>query len=197
VLIMASQAPASTSVSPEEYLAYDRQSDTRNEYIDGRIIEIAAVSRAHSAIVANLILALGTQLRGGPCTVFSPGLRVKTPRAGKRSGYLSPDVAVTCGEPRVEDAEQDTLLNPTVLVEVLSPSTADYDHGTKWEHYRQLPSLQDYLLVAQEEVRVERYARQGERFWIFSEATELSDRLEIQAIGCTLAVSDIYDRVLR
>lgn len=101
-----------------------------------------------------------------------------------------------CGGPQLEDEHFDTLLNPTLIVEVLAPSTAGYDRGEKWEMYRRIPSLKDYLLVSQTEPRVERYTRQGEGLWLFSETNGLDSILQIDSIGCTLALRDVYERVL-
>ncbi len=175
---MATRPDGATFVAPEEYLAYDWEADSHNEYLDGRIIEITATSPRHSVILANLTGSLVSQLRGRGCRVYCPGLRVAAARPRRQANYFSPDLVVQCGELQTDPDRQGLwMLNPTLIVEVLSPSTADYDRGTKWEHYRNIASLQDYLLVAQEESRIERYTRHGEQFWLFSELTELEDVL--------------------
>ncbi len=187
--------PQVMRLSPEEYLAYDWDADSRNEYLDGRIIEITAASPRHSLILANLTGSLVSQLRSKECRVYCPGLRVAAARLRRQANYFSPDLVVQCGELETDEDRQGLrMLNPTLIVEVLSPSTADYDRGTKWEHYRHIASLQDYLLVAQDEPRIERFTRHGERFWLFSELTELEDILQFDSVGCTLALRDVYEK---
>jgi Uma2 family endonuclease len=148
-----SHAQQTALASPEEYLASERQSEVRNEYVGGQVLAMTGGGRSHGIISLNIAASLHGQLRGHPCEVYSNDMRVTVSRT---RAYFYPDVVVVCGGPQVEDAHEDTLVNPTLIVEVLSPSTKEYDHGTKWEHYRQLPSLQDYLLVAQDRPRVER-----------------------------------------
>jgi Uma2 family endonuclease len=109
--------------------------------------------------------------------------------------FTYPDVAVVCGEPRFDDAEMDTLLNPKVIVEVLSKTTESYDRGAKFEHYRTLSSFTDYILVAQDRPHVEHFSRQGENRWLLTEVTEPSGILELSGLGCTLPLAEIYDRV--
>jgi Uma2 family endonuclease len=174
----------------EAYLAYDRASELRHEYIGGEMIAMVGASRAHNLIVFNLALALGTQLKGGPCEAYVNDMRVQvTP-----SDYLYPDVVVVCGEPQFTDASLDTLLNPTLLIEVLSPSTEARDRGAKTALYRALGSVQEYLLVAQERAHIERYAR-TQQGWLLTEAHGLEGVLELAAAGCTLRLADVYDRI--
>lgn len=180
-------------LSSEEYLVRERAAEYRSEYLAGEVRAMTGASRKHNRIAMNLGALLHGQLRGGPCEPFMSDMRVKVERTG---AYFYPDVVVACSGSRLEDEHQDTLLNPVLIVEVLSPSTADYDHGVKWEMYRRLPSLQDYLLVSQGEPRVERYARQAEGLWLFSEASGLDEVLQLDSIGCTLALRDVYERVL-
>src|SRR5215471_4535044 len=136
----------------QEYLATERRSQSRSEYNKGEVVAFAGASRRHNRIVTNLVTALDTQLRGEPCNVYSSDMRVKISAAGI---YAYPDVVVTCGTELFEDEIKDTLLNPLVLVEVLSESTEAYDRGTKLEHYRSIDSLGEYLLVTQDRPRVE------------------------------------------
>lgn len=179
-------------ISPEEYLEAERRAETKSEYLDGRIYAMAGASFAHNAIVGNLVVDLGRQLKGGPCRVLPSDLRLRVPETGL---YTYPDVSVVCGEPELADEHRDILLNPTVLIEVLSDSTERYDRGRKAEHYRRIASLQEYVLVAQAEPRVERYRRQSERDWAFSEASALDDGVDLASIGCVLTVRDVYDGV--
>ncbi|MDQ2809137.1 MAG: Uma2 family endonuclease, partial [Chloroflexota bacterium] len=167
--------------TPEEYLAYERQVEYKNEYIDGQIIAMSGASRAHALIAMNIAWVLVTQLRGQPCEVYGSDLRVKVRAHGM---YTYPDVTVVCGEPQLEDAHVDTLLNPTLIIEVLSPSTERYDRGAKFEYYRALPSLQEYLLIAQDQMLVEHFVRAGED-WRLIVTRDPTAVLSLPAIGCT------------
>jgi Uma2 family endonuclease len=181
------------TVSPEEYLVRERAAEYRSEYLAGGVRSMTGASRRHNRIAMNAGVLLHAQLRGGPCEPFMSDMRVKVERTG---AYFYPDVVMACGDSRLEDEHEDTLLNPVLIVEVLSPSTADYDHTAKWEHYRRIPTLLDYLLLSQDEPRVERYARQSEGLWLFSETAGLDAVLQLESIGCTLALSEVYERVL-
>jgi Uma2 family endonuclease len=178
-------------LTPEEYLALERQAQHKSEYVNGRIYAMTGASRAHNLIVGNLVRELGTQLRGRPCETYASDMRVKVNQTGL---YTYPDVVVVCGEPHFEDAQVDTLLNPTAIIEVLSESTESYDRGEKFAHYRRLQSLQEYVLIAQDKVRAECYVREGDR-WILSEVAELDETLVLTSVGCTLRLRDVYERV--
>ncbi len=188
--------PTSTRppISPSEYLVRERAARYKSEYVGGEIRAMAGASRNHNRVALSLGAALHAQLTGGPCEAFVSDMRVKV---ASMDTYFYPDVVVTCGASELEDDQEDTLLNPVVIAEVLSPSTSDYDHTRKWEHYRRIPSLRDYLLFSQSEPRVERYARQSEGLWLFSETTGLDAMLRLDSIGCTIALRDVYERVLR
>jgi Uma2 family endonuclease len=181
------------TVSPDEYLVRERAAEYRSEYLAGGIRAMTGASRRHNRIAMNVGVLLDGQLRGGPCEPFMSDMRVKVERTG---AYFYPDVVVACGASRLEDEHEDTLLDPVLIVEVLSPSTADYDRSAKWEHYRRIPTLMDYLLLNQNEARIERYARQSEGLWLFSETTGLDATLQLESIGCTLALRDVYERAL-
>lgn len=180
-----------TGYSPEEYLALERKADGKNEYVHGQIIAMAGASRLHNLLAGNLYRELSQQLRGRPCEAYISDMRVKVSPTGL---YTYPDVVVVCGPIRFEDVHNDTLLNPTVLVEVLSASTEAYDRGDKFAHYRRLESLQDYLLVSQDKVRLEHYVRQGSQ-WVLSEASTLEETLHLASIGCDVALRDVYEKV--
>ena len=184
--------PAELFVTAADYLARERQVETRNEYLNGCIYAIGGASRSHNRVTFNLARRLGNQLDRSPCEAFVNDMRVKVSPTGL---YTYPDVVVACGEPRFEDQHVDTLLNPTVIIEVLSDSTADYDRGDKFAHYRTLESLSDYLLVAQDKPRIEHYRRQANGQWLYSAADGLEARIEILTIACTLHLAEIYDRV--
>ncbi len=188
---MALQAPI-PSYSPEEYLSLERDAAVKNEYLDGEIFAMAGASREHSLIAANLVRELGTQLKTRPCEVHGSDLRVNVADSGL---YTYPDVSVVCGQPAFQDTQQDTLLNPTVIFEVLSPTTEAYDRGEKFARYRRLPSLQEYVLVAQDRPRLERFQRQGAA-WVFTEASGLEAIMDLPAVGCRLALAEVYDKVV-
>lgn len=177
--------------TPEEYLAFERAAEDKNEYINGCIVAMSGASRRHNLVTVNAAGELRQQLRERPCEVYSSDMRVQINAAGQ---YRYPDVIVVCGEPQFEDAELDTLLNPTVIVEVLSPSTEAVDRGDKFAAYRRLPSLQEYVLIAQDKPCVEHFLRQGER-WLLTEFSGLNDIVPLPAIDCTLALRELYRKV--
>ena len=187
---MASAA-VQTSLTPEEYLAFERKATTKHEYLNGQIVAMSGASFAHNFITVNIATSLNIQLMEGECRVATSDMRVKVTQI---DSYFYPDVVVVCGEPRAEDDTFDTLLNPTLIVEVLSPSTEGYDRREKFEHYQQIASLKDYILISQDEVHVEYYYRQ-ENEWLQTEFVELEDVLSLLSIDCELRLSDIYRRV--
>ena len=181
---------ARKTYTPEEYLALERQAEYRSEYVNGEIYAMAGASEAHVTITTNLLVQIHQQIQGKPCRVYAIDLRVKISPTGM---YTYPDVVAACGERQFNDA-RDTLTNPTVIAEVLSPSTEAYDRGEKFAHYRKLPSLQEYVLVAQDKVRVERYVRHGED-WLLTEISDPNATLQLTSIGCAIPLTDIYSNV--
>ena len=182
-----------TLLTEEEYLAIERRAVSRSEFYGGEMFALARTSRRHNRIVTNLVTALGTQLREGPCNVYSSDMRVRVTNTGL---FTYPDVVVTCGEEDFADDEQDTLLNPLVIFEVISDSTEAYDRGKKFEHYQSIGSLSIYVLVTQHAPRVERYVRQeGGRAWVYTETHETDALFGIEAIGCELKLEDVYAKV--
>ncbi|TVS18966.1 MAG: Uma2 family endonuclease [Planctomycetaceae bacterium] len=179
-------------LTPEEYLARERRAETKSEYLRGEMFAMSGASREHNLIAGNVFAELREQLRQRPCEVYQADMRVKVSPTGL---YTYPDVTVACGEPQFEDAEVDTLLNPTVLVEVLSPSTADYDRGGKWTHYRRLASFQEYILVSQDRPLVEHYVRQDSDQWLLTEQRGLEDMLVLPSIGCQIPLAEIYLKI--
>ena len=180
------------SMTPAEYLAFERSQAEKHEYWHGQIYLMAGANARHNLIVANLIAALGMALKGRPCLLYPNNLRVLIPAA---SLYTYPDTMVVCGAPTFEDEAEDTLLNPTLIVEVLSKSTENYDRGDKFRNYRTIPSLQEYLLIAQHERRVEHYLRQPNDEWLLAETTDPAGQLDLPTVGCRLALADLYDKV--
>lgn len=178
-------------LTPEEYLARERKALAKSEYRDARMHAMPGASRKHNLITANTLVELHIQLRDRACEVYPSDMRVKVPSAGV---YMYPDVVGVCEAPRFEDSHLDTLLNPTVLIEVLSPSTAAYDRGEKFSYYQQLDSLCEYVLISQDTVRVEHYLRQ-EQAWTLTEFRAVSDAFRLVSIGCALSLQAIYAKV--
>ena len=179
-------------LSAEEYLERERSAEYKSEYIDGDVVAMPGASREHNLIVANLVGELRQQLKGRPEVVYPSDLRVWIPA---RRRYTYPDVTVVTGESRFQDGRSDTLLNPTLIVEVLSPGTESYDRGNKFAAYRSVESIEEYLLVAQVERRVEHFARRPNGEWLFSECTAAGGVVTLPAVRCELALAEIYDKV--
>lgn len=183
----------------DEYLALERGEEVRHEYLDGQIYAMAGETLEHSTICFNIATSLGAQLRGKPCRGLSPNMKILSGKyvPGQTKGLFSyPDVSVVCGEPRFHDGRRDVLLNPTLIVEVLSPGTESFDRGEKFHRYRAcLESLRDYVLVSTRLPMVELFQRQEGGFWLYSAAVGLEARVSLPSVGCELALADIYERV--
>lgn len=178
-------------LSPEEYLALERKAEFKSEYMDGVVYALAGASPRHNLIVANIIIALGGQLKARPCRVYPSDLRVRIPSS---KGFFYPDVSVVCGDDEFADDERDVILNPTLIVEVSSETTAAFDRGKKFLSYQQIGSLQEYLLVSQDEILVEGYSKQGNDTWLYTKVTGLEGSLSLPSIECELALKDVYDK---
>ncbi len=187
-----SAQPQIADMTPEEYLALERQAEYKSEYFDGEIFAMSGASPTHNQITANVLAEIHAQFKKRPCRVYVNDMRVKVSPTGL---YTYPDIVALCDKPRFDDAQKDTLLNPTVLIEILSDSTANYDRGAKFKHYRTLDSLKEYLLVAQNEYHIEHYVRQANNQWLLSETSHLIDVIELPSINCRLVLTDIYDKV--
>lgn len=180
-------------VTTREYLDIERRSEVRHEYLDGFVYLMAGESPAHSTICFNLAVIVGQQLRGTPCRGFSPNMKV---RAGEKGLYAYPDLAVVCGEPAFHDEHGDMLVNPTVIFEVLSPSTAAYDRGEKSLRYRtQIETLRDFVLVEQGRPHVGHLSRQPDGAWATSEVSGLDAVLSLASIGCRVPLAELYSRI--
>ena len=179
-------------LSPEEYLAAERRAEYKSEYIDGVVYAMSGASERHNLIVANLITSLVVQLRGRPCRVYPSDLKVRMP-SGKRFFY--PDVSVVGGEVKFADDKRDVILNPVLIIEVLSESTAACDRGKKFLSYQQVESLQEYLLISQDEVLVEHFVRQGNDTWLYTKAASTEEAVVLPSVECKLALSDVYDKM--
>ena len=182
-----------TYPTPQEYLAVEREAEVKSEYFNGGMFAMSGESREHNLIVTNIVRELSQQMKGRPCEVYPNDMRVKVSATGL---YTYPDAIVVCGEPRFEDAHVDTLLNPTLIVEVLSASTAAYDRGQKFGHYRWVESLTEYVLVSQDECKVEHYAKQSDRQWLQTVVQSLEAEVKLDSIQGVLQLREIYDRVL-
>jgi len=183
---------SNTFLTPEEYLELDRKAEQRSEYYNGEIFPVEGATREHGLLLVNLIGELRSQLKGKPCEAYTSCMKV---RVAPRGPYTYPDIVVVCGERKFADDLRDILLNPTVILEVLSPSTKDYDRAGKFEYYRGLVSLREYLTVAQNKIHVEHWARQPDNHWLFGDYTDRGQCVVIPSIGCTLALSEVYDRI--
>ena len=184
-------SPKPSLLTPGEYLELERKSEIRSEYIAGRMYAMTRASRRHGLIAGNFFRELSSQLRTRACEAFMNDLRVKVSPTGM---YTYPDIVAVCGEVLLEDEHFDTLLNPTVIVEVLSESTEAYDRGEKFAHYRRLETLREYVLVAQDKIRVEHFRREGEE-WILSEVSGPDATVHLASIDCHVAVAAIYEKV--
>lgn len=184
-------AVSELEVSSEEYLIRERQADYRHEFVAGRILAMSGATRRHNLISVNVTREISNGLKGRPCEVYAADMRVRL--EGARF-YTYPDVVAVCAEPRFEDGQLDTLLNPTVIFETLSPTTAAYDRGDKFAYYRQIPSLQDYVLLSQDRILVELFTRQGE-LWLYRALDSLKDVLHLVSIDCRVPLAEIYDKV--
>lgn len=183
-----SSIAARTYLTPEEYIALERKATLKSEYLSGEIVAMSGASDTHNLITMNTSNALYNQVADRGCRIYASDMRV-----GISAGvsYFYPDIAVTCDKPRFEDDVFDTLINPQVIIEVLPDSTAGYDRGEKFIRYRQLESLQEYILISQDQVLVEHYLRQGER-WVLSEFSALEDVLPLTSIEAELSLNQIY-----
>lgn len=176
-------------ITPQEYLIRERQASIKSEFYQGEISAMGGGSANHSLIAANFVREAGNALKDKPCIVFNSDLRVQVQSTGL---YTYPDATIVCGELLFDDDHRDTLLNPTVIVEVLSDSTEKYDRGKKSNHYRQIASLKELILIAQDRSHVERFTRQPNGDWLFHEQKELTADFELKSLGISIAISELY-----
>lgn len=177
----------------EEYLSLERSSEVRHEYVEGFVYAMAGESPEHSTICFNLAVHVGAQLRDSLCRGFSPNMKVRTTPGGL---FAYPDLMVVCGELIYHDERRDVLVNPTAIFEVLSYSTEAYDRGEKFLRYRtQIETLQDYVLVAQDQPRIEHFSRQPDGTWPSEEVSGLAGVLTLPSIGCQISMVEVYNRI--
>ena len=176
----------------EEYLAIERDTELKHEFYLGEIFAMGGATEPHNQITFNLATELGALLKNRECRAYVNDMRVKVSASGL---YTYPDAVVTCEHPRFEDDQLDTLLNPQMIIEVLSDSTEKYDRGKKFAHYRRVESLREYVLVSQDRPLVEHYARQDDGHWLLTVANGLEATVELPTVDCRLRLADVYAKV--
>jgi Uma2 family endonuclease len=181
-----------THVTPEEYLAAERLSETKSEYLDGGVFPMPGATVNHIQIVSNVTSELSVQLRARQCRVLASDLKVGLQDSRK---FFYPDVTVVCGELQYYDDRRDIILNPDIVIEVLSPSTEAFDRGAKFQAYRTIESLKEYVLISQERPLVEQYVRNDDAKWTYKPASVLGSSLALPSIECTLSLNAVYDKV--
>lgn len=179
-------------ITPEEYLQREAQADEKSEYYDGEIVPMAGASVNHNRITRNMMLHLMMALADQSYEVFASDMRLAIP---SRNIYTYPDIVVIAGAPVLHDHRDDTILNPVLIVEVLSESTKHYDRGEKFESYRTIPSLHEYLLVDQSRYYVEHCARTADNTWLLTDYRARETRLTLSSVPCELSLRDLYERV--
>jgi len=180
-------------ITEAQYLKMERAAETKHEFLDGEVYAMTGASQRHNLVTGSTFASLYNQLRGRPCQVYPSDMRVKVAETGL---YTYPDISVACGRAELADENRDTLLNPVLIIEILSKSTAGYDRREKFSQYRRIPTLNDYLLISPTRCLVEHYLRQPDGKWLLTEYNDLADVIELSSIGCRLALSDVYEQVM-
>jgi Uma2 family endonuclease len=183
-------APKYNFISPEEYLEAERLAETKNEYYHGQILAMAGASLRHNMIDSNIVGELGEFLKGKNCRIFGSNMRVSTP---SRDSYMYPDALIYCGEPMLEDDKFDTLTNPSVIFEILSPSTTGIDKGRKFFFYQQIPSLQEYIMIDSQKRFIHIARRQPDNSWKMETLNEEATGFIISSVNYHLSIDRIYD----
>jgi Uma2 family endonuclease len=184
--------PETKYITEKEYLDAERLATEKHEYFQGEIFAMSGASRAHNEIAMNCSVELATKLKGKPCRPYGSDFRVNIPQ---NTLYTYPDISVYCNEPQTLDAENDTATNPTVIVEILSKSTRNYDLGGKFALYRQIESLKDYILIDSEAIKVIKYTKNNDGSWLLVEYNAIENSFYISSIGVTLNLVDLYENV--
>ncbi len=186
------QAQEQQHISPAEYLTGERTADIRHEYFAGEIFAMAGASREHNQIATNIVRVLANQLLEKQCSVFASDMKVKIK---KKEKYTYPDIVVACEQEEYEDEHHDVLLNPVVIIEILSNSTEAYDRGDKFSHYQNIPSLTEYILISQHSFKIERFTRQPNHSWLYTIYQKKEDLTLIEVIDCELPLAEVYRKV--
>ena len=181
-----------SKLTPEEYLAFERRSEVRHEYMDGELFAMSGASEPHNQIVVNLSGEIRAQFKGRSCKVYTNDMRVRIAGTGR---YVYPDVTAVCGAARFDDQELDTLINPSLIIEVLSTATEAYDRGEKFGYYRRIETFAEYVLVAQDKPHIEQFSSQPNGQWLFTATSGLESSVELPSVGCRLLLAEIYDKV--
>jgi Uma2 family endonuclease len=181
-----------TLLTPEQYLEIERAAEFKSEYYAGEMFAMAGAREAHNLVVGNVFGELWQRFRTRPCRVYSNDMRVAVRPTNL---YTYPDLVAVCGEPRFLDEKRDTLVNPVLLVEVLSPSTEAYDRGRKFEHYKNIDSLREYLLLSSDRAHADLYTKQADGRWILSSTSRMEDTLTLDSVDAHLLMSDVYEKV--
>ncbi len=185
-------AHAQPRLTDEEYLALERKAEFRNQFYDGIMYAMSGGSPTHAFVISAMAREFGNAFKKRPCRVASSDFRVRVSRGGL---YTYPDIVVVCDEPKYSDDQKDTLVNPTLLIEVLSPSTEAYDRGFKTEQYRKIESLREYALVSQSRPHIEVFRRQASGDWLMSESTGVDASCRFDSVDCTIPLAEIYDKI--
>jgi Uma2 family endonuclease len=181
-----------TLLTPEQYLEIERAAEFKSEYYAGEMFAMAGAREVHNLVVGNVFGELWQRFRTRPCRVYSNDMRVAVRPTNL---YTYPDLVAVCGEPRFLDEKRDTLVNPVLLVEVLSPSTEAYDRGRKFEHYKNIDSLREYLLLSSDRAHADLYTKQADGRWILSSTSRMEDTLTLDSVDAHLLMSDVYEKV--
>lgn len=179
-------------LTPEQYLEIERAADYKSEYYDGEMFAMGGAREGHNLVVANALAEIHDQFRQRPCRVYPSDMRVRVNATGL---YTYPDIVVVCEEPKFLNDERDTLLNPAALIEVLSPSTEAYDRGRKFDHYKTIESLREYLLIATDRVHADLYMRQPDNRWLLTSASSLEETLRLESVGAQLTLAALYEKI--
>jgi Uma2 family endonuclease len=184
--------PVTIAISPQDYLALERISKEKHEYFQGKIVAMAGASLIHNRLVANLLGEIREALKNKPCEILPSDIHVSTP---SRESYMYPDAVIVCDQPEMEDDKFDTLKNPVVIFEILSPSTEDHDRGRKFFFYRQIPSFKEYILVDSTKPFVEISRQEENGAWKFETVTDPDGQLFIASIGISIPMAEVYRNV--
>jgi Uma2 family endonuclease len=182
----------SRRLTEAEYLAIERAAEFKSEFFEGEMFAMAGGTPQHSLIATNLAREFGVRLKSSHCVPYNADLRIKIKATEL---YTYPDLSVICGPLQFAEGTNDTVVNPTLLVEVLSDSTEGYDRGKKFEHYRQIPTLREYLLASQKEPRIEQFIRQADGRWLLNEALGLEVKLELPSLRISISLGEVFDKV--
>ncbi|WP_293313473.1 Uma2 family endonuclease [Pedobacter sp. UBA5917] len=176
----------------EEYLEMEKESTEKHEYFQGDIFAMSGAGFKHNILFSNIFLAVGNKLKGKSCNIFGSDMRMNIP---ENTLFTYPDISIYCDDVKHIDIDEETFILPTVIIEILSPSTKNYDRGKKFNLYKDIPSLKEYIMIDSESVSVEAYYINEEKEWILNDYKEISDTFTLVSMGFDVALADIYERV--